>query len=198
MALVGCSATVTPAAEDAGREVGVDGGTDVGVDVAEVGVDGGTDVGAGSGVDAPACFPLANDAPTIMPVCPGGTRCPDCPERTGGGGAIAEGTYDMTTMTVWGSGCGIVANTRVRATLRVRGDSLVIASSGPVDFGGATVSATAEYTFTASATQVRLQRVCPTPDGGPSAYDLEYTADANTLIFAQLPDVFGTPTFTRR
>jgi hypothetical protein len=99
------------------------------------GVDGAPEAAAGAGGDGSSeCNDLPDNAPVVMPACPGGTTCPDCASGDGMGGAIVDGTYVMTAMTVWASGCGIVTGDQARATLTIRNGTMELVSTGPVDF----------------------------------------------------------------
>src|SRR5262245_22219685 len=86
-------------------------------------------VGGAAGSDGGSqCNAIPDDALQIMPVCPGGTQCPDCSSHTGTGGQIPDGVYTMTWETVWASGCGSVENLRVRARLQVQGSTMQLVS----------------------------------------------------------------------
>jgi hypothetical protein len=155
--------------------------------------------GTGTGGSA-ACNTLSDDSPTISPICPGGGVCPDCPDQTMGlGGSIADGTYFMTNLTVWGSGCGILAGAPAHATLSIHGPTMNLLSTGPAGLDPTqTVTTRASFSifWTPMGNGLLLHQLCPTTTFGPQT--IAYTVQGDQLILGGLDGIDGTPTFTRQ
>jgi hypothetical protein len=130
----------------------------------------------------PGCAPvesLANDAREITAECPGS---PAVPVQ---GATVVEGTYHLTRVVAYASGCGALASYPIRATVRIQGDTLDLVWAGPRGFGGGNQNVRASYQFTVAGTVLQLISRCGEDAGARSAVD--FAANASHLHISQLP-----------
>jgi hypothetical protein len=148
---------------------------------------------AGAGGMAPRCTDIVDDAALITPSCPISAGCPtapdctfcqDCADEAGIGAPLAEGTYELTNITLENSACGAWDTTSASGVLVVSGSSLTLAWTRPVAIGS-TAPSTAAYSFTLDGNSLVLTETCPETNAPtPVSYA---TAQGTIYFMSSLP-----------
>jgi hypothetical protein len=115
------------------------------------------------------CSDLVDDGAPITPSCPISAGCPtapdctfceDCADVAGIGAPLAEGTYELTDITLQTSACGTFDTATASGLLVVSGSTLSLAWTRPTALG-ITAPSTAAYSFSIDGRSLVLTETCP-------------------------------------
>jgi major membrane immunogen (membrane-anchored lipoprotein) len=131
----------------------------------------------------PGCNTLTDNSAPVNPTCTTGTM------PTGTGGTIADGTYVLTSQTVYNAGS--VCPDPISETLVVTGGCVQIAGYVYSTGGGESVHVTAPLTVKDNLATLFPQCASPSPPLKPDFSERSYTATSTTVTFYTHPSSGG-------